>query len=268
MRNPGRGSIRRIPTYPTNSPVFGTSGLIGAPSNNADNVVGFLIITIVGEDSSSVLDDRLGINGGGNGTAAVNLRHDLVASSFNVIFIVIDQTVFGNSSVGEIINFGTSTAHATKCIASLTRIRCVAGSINVLANSLGGFRRTRNIRLTGVVGDISSRLNELIRRRVVSSVTATRHFRPAVQDKLNREVNIVALTFAGNLDTISKRGERSVSPTTSAILRNVLVQRMRQVADAIHIRPGKRVGQTTGTKVRVRQGGFDVVVDSIFTNLP
>jgi hypothetical protein len=124
----------------------------------------------------------------------------------------------------------------------------------VLTDSLCRFHRARNIGLASVVGNISSGLNELIRRRMVSSVTTSCHFRSAVQDVLNREVNVVALTLASNLDTISERRKRSMSPAASTILRNVLVQRMCQVADTVDICPGKRVGHIIGAQIRVRQG--------------
>ena len=92
------------------------------------------------------------------------------------------------------------------------------------------------------------------------------HFGTAVQDKLNAEVDVITLGIACNLDAISERGQGSVRPATSAILRNVLVQRLGQVTLAVDVSPVEGIGELVGANVGVRQSRHVVAVDSIFAD--
>lgn len=59
-----------------------------------------------------------------------------------------------------------------------------------------------------------------------------------------------------------------MGPARAAVLRNVLIERMGQVTNAIDVSPRKVVGQMGRLHVRVRQGRRVVVVDGIAANLP
>ena len=109
--------------------------------------------------------------------------------------------VFGNSCVGEIINFSTGTAHSTKCVTGLACIGSAARGVNVLADSFAGFRGTSEVRLTSVVGDKSFLNNEVVRSSVRSSMTTASDTCATIQNKLDRQVDFV-LGRIGNLDSI------------------------------------------------------------------
>ncbi len=55
-------------------------------------------------------------------------------------------------------------------------------------------------------------------------------------------------------------------PATSAILRNVLVQRLGQVTLAVDVSPVEGIGKLVGANVGVRQSRHVVVVDGIFAD--
>ena len=79
--------------------------------------------------------------------------------------------------------------------------------------------------------------------------------------------DVVALGITSNLDAISERGQGSVGPATSAILGNMLVERLRQVALSINVTPVEGVGELVGTDVGVRESRHEIAVDSIFADL-
>jgi hypothetical protein len=74
---------------------------------------------------------------------------------------------------------------------------------------------------------------------VISAMTATRHVTTTIENVLNGQVDVVALSKTSNLDTIRETAQRSMSPATTAILRNVLIERMRQERYAVDITPRK-----------------------------
>ena len=86
------------------------------------------------------------------------------------------------------------------------------------------------------------------------------HFRTAVQDELNAEVDVVTLGITSNLDAISERGQGSVGPATSTVLRNVLVQTLGQVALSIDVAPVEGVGEFVGSDVGVRESRHEAVI--------
>ena len=51
------------------------------------------------------------------------------------------------------------------------------------------------------------------------------------------------------------------------LLRDVLIQRLGRHRNTINIRPVERIGKFFGADVRMRQRRFDVVMNSIFTDL-
>ena len=86
-------------------------------------------------------------------------------------------------------------------------------------NSVGGLLGTRDIGHAGIVGDVSRLLDKFVGLRVVASVTGSGILGSAVQNKLNGEINVVALRLAGNLDTIRQGTQSTVGPATSAVLK-------------------------------------------------
>jgi hypothetical protein len=76
---------------------------------------------------------------------------------------------------------------------------------------------------------------------MIATMTRPRMPAATIQDILNRQVDIVALTETGNLDAVSETAKRAVRPAGPAVLGNVLVERVRQKGDPVHVAPGKRV---------------------------
>jgi hypothetical protein len=83
-------------------------------------------------------------------------------------------------------------------------------------------------------------------------VTATGHVAGTIQNVLNAQIDFVAQTFTGNLDAVRQRRECAVRPTAATVLGNVLIEGMRQVADAVNVTPIERGWQVFCLNVRVR----------------
>ena len=98
-------------------------------------------------------------------------------------------------------------------------------------------------------------------------VATSRLLRRAIQNVLNRKVNVVSAAQASNLDAIGETREGAVGPAASAVLRRVLVQRMGQVADAVHVSPREFLGEGGRRDVFVRKGRVMTVVDGIRADL-
>ena len=98
-------------------------------------------------------------------------------------------------------------------------------------------------------------------------MTRSSHLSTAVQDKLNAQVDIIALGVACNLDAISERRQGSMCPATSAVLRNMLVQRFRQVTLAIDITPVEGFGKLVGTDVGMWESRHEAAVNSVIADL-
>ncbi len=104
-------------------------------------------------------------------------------------------------------------------------------------------------------------------RTHVSTVARSCAFGSAVQNKLNTEVDVIALGVACDLNAISKRRQGSMSPATSTVLRNVLVKRFRQVTLAVDVTPVKGIGELVGTDVGVGKSRNVVVMNGIFADV-
>jgi hypothetical protein len=100
---------------------------------------------------------------------------------------------------------------------------------------------------------------------MVSSVAASGI--AAIKNVLNRQVNVVTLTESSNLDAVRQGRHGSVSPTATAVLGNVLVERVREIANAIHVAPVEGIRQGFGAKVCVGKRAGVIVEDSVFADL-
>mmetsp|Transcript_77529 Transcript_77529/g.217372 ORF Transcript_77529/g.217372 Transcript_77529/m.217372 type:complete len:304 (+) Transcript_77529:69-980(+) len=194
------------------NPILGSSGWIGAPTYNGHNVVGRFRVIVGGEDTSRVLHNRFGIDGCRHRATGVNLCHDFVASSFLVLFVVVNKTVLGHGRIWKVINLAALSTHSTKGVTSLAGVCGVARSIHMSAESLLGIIAASHVRLAGVIRNISSLFNELIGRGVVSSIAGSRHFGSAVQDELNRKIDVISLALSGDFDAIPETTKGTVSP--------------------------------------------------------
>mmetsp|Transcript_4977 Transcript_4977/g.11553 ORF Transcript_4977/g.11553 Transcript_4977/m.11553 type:complete len:407 (+) Transcript_4977:157-1377(+) len=237
-----------------NNPVLRLGLLVRAPTHDGHDVVGVFRVSRFGKDPTGVFDDGFRVNGGRHRTPRVNLGHDLVHRVLLVVGIVIDEAVLGYGGVGEVVQGHALAAHSPKGVAGLAGVFCGAGGIDLGAESLGGFGRAGQVRGAGVVGDVSGGLDELVGAGVVSPVARSRTLRPAVQNKLDAQVDVVPLGLAGDLDPVSQARQGSVGPATPAVLGNVLVQGLGQVANAVDVGPVEGLGEVARFDVRVREG--------------
>lgn len=74
-----------------------------------------------------------------------------------------------------------------------------------------------------------------------------------IKNVLNAQIQIFALCIAGNLDPITKSTHGPVSPARSAILRDMLIQRMGEVGLAIDVSPSEGIGKIVIANVGVRE---------------
>jgi hypothetical protein len=137
----------------------------------------------------------------------------------------------------------------------------------MVAKSLRRVIGAGHVGLAGIIGDIASLLDKLVGARVVSSIATSCHLVSAVENKLNGKVDVIALAFARNLDAVAQGAERTMSPATSTVLGNVLVETVSQIRDAVDIGPRERVGEVLTSNVGVGQGGLDVVVNCVIADL-
>lgn len=84
-------------------------------------------------------------------------------------------------------------------------------------------------------------------------MTRASYGRATIEDKLDGQVDFIRSSIASNLDAISKTAQCTVCPARSAILRNVLIERMCQVGNAIDVAPCKVRGEVFCVNVSVRE---------------
>ena len=118
---------------------------------------------------------------------------------------------------------------------------------------LGALGGTCQIGQTGVERDVSGVLDELIRCRVVTAMARTGNLGSAIENELDRKVNLFTLSLAGNLDAIGESRDGTMSPARATILRQMLVQRMGEVVGAIDVSPSEGLGKGRFADVLVRQ---------------
>jgi hypothetical protein len=143
----------------------------------------------------------------------------------------------------------------------------ITRGIDMRTKAIRGLVTARDIRIARIVGNKAHLLDKLVRRNMISTMAGSCRLRTTVQYVLNTEIDIVSLSLASNLDTIRETGQGSVRPATSAILRNVLIETVRQVADAVHVAPVKVVRQVVGSQVCVGKRTRVVVEDSVGADL-
>ena len=78
--------------------------------------------------------------------------------------------IFGNSGVGEEIDFGAGAAHSSECIACPACVGSRAGRVNMRTEALGAFFRACDVWLARVEGDEALLLDKLVGARVTAAV--------------------------------------------------------------------------------------------------
>ena len=78
--------------------------------------------------------------------------------------------------------------------------------------TLGTLGRTSHVGQARVEGDVASILNELIRRRVITTMAGAGHFSAAVEDELNGKIDLLPFALTSNLDAISQSRNGTMRP--------------------------------------------------------
>jgi hypothetical protein len=219
-------------------------------------------------DSSEIRVQGFAIDGCGNRSSCKELRLDLV----DRIVRLDNDTKLGYGRVGKDVNFVAKVANGMKRgnnfdAARATHVERSASGIDEGAKAKGAVRAASEIGLTRIKGYVACLLDKVVDSRVRATIAATSDFRTTIENVLNAQINVVALTQTSNLDAIRETGQGSVRPATSTVLGNVLIEGMGQVAHAIHVAPVKVVRQVFGAKIRVGKGTGVVVQDSVFADL-
>ena len=93
-----------------------------------------------------------------------------------------------------------------------------------------GVSRASHVRVLRVVRDVAVLVDPLVGRQVRAAVARAGHLRAAVQDVLHGQVDIGGRALARDLDAVGQRGHGAVRPAGAAVLRDVLVQHLRDHA--------------------------------------
>ena len=152
-------------------------------------------------NTSLVIDKRLCVDTGGNGTSCIDFRHYQVHL---VSLKDIVGAIFSNGGIGKDINFGALAPHASKRIARPACVDSRAARIDMLAYSFSGLRRASQIGLTAIVGNKAGFLDKFVDSSMRPTVTRTSHFPSTVEDVLDREVDFVSSCVPSNFDSIGK----------------------------------------------------------------
>ena len=127
------------------------------------------------------------------------------------------------------------------------------------AEALGTFGRTSHVGQAGVKGDVSSVLDELIRRRVVTTVARAGNFSSAVENELDGEIDLLPFALPSNFDAISQSRNGTVRPARATVLRQVLIETVGEVVGAVDVAPCKTFWESSLADVLVRQSAENVL---------
>jgi hypothetical protein len=91
--------------------------------------------------------------------------------------------------------------------------------------------------LTRVVRNVPNLRNKLKDTNVRATLTGAHDVGPAVENKLDTEIDVVPAPSSSDLDAISEATQRAVTPTRPTVHRKVLIERMGQVGNSVNIAP-------------------------------
>lgn len=139
-----------------------------------------------------------------NWSSSVNFLLDHVGNLHQICLALANHTIFRHSGVWIILNrcalFCTIADETTTCTANVYWGACC---INMLTEPFGGFGTAGNIRVASIKCYFPIRLDPLVSTCVTSSMAAASDKLTTVQQMLNGKVDVISLSVAGDLDTIS-----------------------------------------------------------------
>mmetsp|Transcript_19087 Transcript_19087/g.36185 ORF Transcript_19087/g.36185 Transcript_19087/m.36185 type:complete len:235 (+) Transcript_19087:58-762(+) len=123
-----------------NNPIRLATILIHPISGNGDNMIRLSRGTVIIQNTSLVIAEGIGVDGGGDGTAGVDLRLDLLRAGGvvveNVGETVSDGSVFRYSGIWEIVQLDAFAPIVAKCVASTASVDSRASGVHMWAESL------------------------------------------------------------------------------------------------------------------------------------
>jgi hypothetical protein len=88
----------------------------------------------------------------------------------------------------------------------------------MLAEPFPGVVRACHVRHARIVRHVPRLFDKFIDTSMVTTIAGSSHFRSTIKDELDRKINVVALSLAGNFDSIGKTAQRTMSPATTTVL--------------------------------------------------
>ena len=227
-----------------------------APTHDGHHVVHHpVLVAVLGvflQDAALVVVECVGRrHTARDGPALDDLGHDSLLAH--------DDAVFGHGGVGVMRQRGARAAALIESGACARNVHRLACRVDMLAPARGRFGAACEVRVGRGIRDVTIALDPLVHAQRVASMARTR-IAAAVQNVLDRQVDIRSPSAPLDLDPVAKRRKGRVRPARAAVLRNMLVQDGRQPARSLlrtellplHLAPRKLGGQLVHSEVRVR----------------
>eukprot|EP00968_Pinguiococcus_pyrenoidosus_P005381 scaffold344_cov235-Pinguiococcus_pyrenoidosus.AAC.7 len=205
--------------------------VLDAPSDDGHDVVRHAQRGGVVEDAALVVHQRIRIDFRGDGAARVHLLHD--------VHLALDDAILRDGGVGEHVDLRAEAAVRREGVAGAAGVHRRARVVAVTAGAFSRLRGARLVLQARVIRHEARLLDEGVRANVAAAVAASRHSAAAVQNELHAQVDVDALGAACDLDAVGQRAQRAMRPARAAVLRQMLVQVLREVVHAVHVAPAE-----------------------------
>jgi hypothetical protein len=138
----------------------------------------------------------------------------------------------------------------------------------MLAKTVCTLTTTGHVGHTGIIGNKAVLMDKFINTRVASTVATACDTASTIEKILDRQVDFVP-TGIGNFDSVCECRQRTVSPTRTAVLGNMLIQTVGKVTQTIDISPIEILRKVFWVDVLVREWRVVVVSHLMpFEDLP
>jgi hypothetical protein len=88
----------------------------------------------------------------------------------------------------------------------------------MLAEPFLGVLRASHVWHARIVRHVPRLLDKFIDTSMVTTIAGSSHFHSTIKDELDRKINVIALSLAGNFDSIGKTAQRTMGPATTTVL--------------------------------------------------
>mmetsp|Transcript_25036 Transcript_25036/g.62779 ORF Transcript_25036/g.62779 Transcript_25036/m.62779 type:complete len:323 (-) Transcript_25036:82-1050(-) len=235
----------RVPNDPIHSFLW-----VGPPTDNRDDVVCEERKPL--GDARGVVEDRARIDAAGDRASVEDLLHHCILPR--------NRTVVGDRRIRVARKACTWRAEVATCPCDILGF---AMGVHLPAEALATLRRACQVRLRCEVRDARAGFAQLVDPLVgaIDAAAMARACVSAIQHVLNRQHDVSPLGLARNLDAICESGGRAPRPARPAVLRNVLVHRLRAIVHPILVAPREALRVST---IRLRE----VVMRGVLRGIP